>query len=143
MAHYSRCLCLSASKHLFSFIYTWLTGILQGSLESAEGSCKVCGSQEEDEEAGCDESAAANQNTSCSCPDNIKQGKNAFNETVCFSKSNLPPINKNPKCFNTLLLRYSGVFDQISIAPLMYSPSFEKETENLIKKVIAQPQTQL
>ncbi|XP_029304658.1 gametogenetin-binding protein 2 [Cottoperca gobio] len=42
----------------------------EGSLESVEGDCKVCGSH--DEEAGCDQSAA-NGSTSCSCPDNTKQ----------------------------------------------------------------------
>lgn len=47
----------------------------EGSLESVDGSCKVCGSHDEEEEAeaGCDESAAANRSTSCSCPDNTKQ----------------------------------------------------------------------
>ncbi|TMS14293.1 Gametogenetin-binding protein 2 [Larimichthys crocea] len=49
----------------------------EGSLESVEGSCKVCGShdeeeEEEEEEARCDESVATNGSTSCSCPDNIK-----------------------------------------------------------------------
>ncbi|CAJ1064405.1 LOW QUALITY PROTEIN: gametogenetin-binding protein 2 [Xyrichtys novacula] len=45
----------------------------EGSLESVEGTCKVCGSQDEEEEdAGCDE-AAANSSTSCNCPDNTKQ----------------------------------------------------------------------
>ncbi|TKS83606.1 Gametogenetin-binding protein 2 [Collichthys lucidus] len=47
----------------------------EGSLESVDGSCKVCGSheeEEEEEEARCDESVAAEGSTSCSCPDNIK-----------------------------------------------------------------------
>ncbi len=48
-------------------------GVLQGSLES----CKDCGSHDDEEEAGCDESVAANGSTSCSCPDNTKPGKNA------------------------------------------------------------------
>lgn len=56
--------------------------MLQGSLESVEGSCKVCGSHDEEEEAGCDESAAANGSTSCSCPDNTKQGKTAQTRVV-------------------------------------------------------------
>ncbi|XP_044078822.1 gametogenetin-binding protein 2 isoform X2 [Siniperca chuatsi] len=44
----------------------------EGSLESVEGTCKGCGSHDE-EEAGCDESVATNGSTSCSCPDNTKQ----------------------------------------------------------------------
>lgn len=48
--------------------------VSQGSLES----CKVCGSHdEEEEEAGLDQSVTANGSTSCSCPDNTKPGKNA------------------------------------------------------------------
>lgn len=54
-------------------------GVLQGSLESVEGTCKVCGShdeeEEEEEDVGCDQSVSANGSTSCSCPDNSKQGK--------------------------------------------------------------------
>lgn len=40
----------------------------EGSLES----CKVCGSHDEEEEAGLDQSVTANGGTSCSCPDNTK-----------------------------------------------------------------------
>ncbi|XP_068600160.1 gametogenetin-binding protein 2 [Brachionichthys hirsutus] len=41
----------------------------EGSLDSVEGSCKVCGShdEEEGEETGCDEIIATNGSTSCSC----------------------------------------------------------------------------
>ncbi|XP_076025005.1 gametogenetin-binding protein 2 [Genypterus blacodes] len=51
----------------------------EGSLESVEGSCKVCGShdeeeeeEEEEEEAGSGESVVANGSPSCSCPNNAK-----------------------------------------------------------------------
>uniref|UniRef100_UPI0037E818F8 gametogenetin-binding protein 2 n=1 Tax=Semicossyphus pulcher TaxID=241346 RepID=UPI0037E818F8 len=49
----------------------------EGSLESVEDTCKVCGShdeeeEEEEEEAGCGETAT-NRSTSCNCPDNTKQ----------------------------------------------------------------------
>ncbi|KAG7240945.1 hypothetical protein INR49_026173 [Caranx melampygus] len=44
-----------------------------GSLECVDGSCKACGSNEEEEEAGSEEGIATNGNTSCSCPDNNKQ----------------------------------------------------------------------
>uniref|UniRef100_A0A3B5B217 Gametogenetin-binding protein 2 n=1 Tax=Stegastes partitus TaxID=144197 RepID=A0A3B5B217_9TELE len=39
-----------------------------------EGSCKVCGNhdEEEEEEAGCEESVATNSSPSCSCPDTTK-----------------------------------------------------------------------
>ncbi|KAK9536185.1 hypothetical protein VZT92_005992 [Zoarces viviparus] len=47
------------------------TNLVAGSLESVEGTCKVCGSPDE-EEARCDQSIATNGSTSCSCPDNIK-----------------------------------------------------------------------
>uniref|UniRef100_A0A3Q3VVH3 Gametogenetin-binding protein 2 n=1 Tax=Mola mola TaxID=94237 RepID=A0A3Q3VVH3_MOLML len=44
----------------------------EGSLGSVD--CKVCGSQDdEEEEAGCDDSIAASRRTSCSCPNNTKQ----------------------------------------------------------------------
>lgn len=62
------------------FFKTGLSGVLQGSLESVEGTCKGCGSHDE-EEAGCDESIAASESTSCSCPDNTKQGRNALSVT--------------------------------------------------------------
>uniref|UniRef100_A0A8C4DVY7 Gametogenetin-binding protein 2 n=1 Tax=Dicentrarchus labrax TaxID=13489 RepID=A0A8C4DVY7_DICLA len=48
----------------------------EGSLDSAEGTCKVCGShdeEEEEEEPRCDESVAASGSSSCSCPDDAKQ----------------------------------------------------------------------
>ncbi|XP_071386014.1 gametogenetin-binding protein 2 [Centroberyx affinis] len=45
----------------------------EGSLEDVEG-CKVCGSQDEEEEAGNEESIATNGTTSCSCPDTTKPG---------------------------------------------------------------------
>lgn len=49
----------------------------EGSLESVEGTCKVCGSndeeEEEEEEAVCVQSVAASGSTSCSCPDTGKQ----------------------------------------------------------------------
>lgn len=48
----------------------------QGSLECVDSSCKVCSGNDEEEEAGSDESVGANRSTSCSCPDNTKQGKN-------------------------------------------------------------------
>ncbi|XP_075958099.1 gametogenetin-binding protein 2 [Anarhichas minor] len=50
------------------------TNLVEGSLESVEGTCKVCGSpdEEEEEEARCDQSIAANGSPSCSCPDDIK-----------------------------------------------------------------------
>lgn len=79
---------------------------MQGSLESVEATCKVCGShEEEEEEAGCDESVAANGSTSCSCPDNTKQGKNARRPGgLCFFKpSELCFLN--PKHFHSLFLR--------------------------------------
>uniref|UniRef100_A0A3B3BVI6 Gametogenetin-binding protein 2 n=1 Tax=Oryzias melastigma TaxID=30732 RepID=A0A3B3BVI6_ORYME len=42
--------------------------------ESVESSCKACGHRDEEEEdAGSEETAATNRNTSCSCPDNNKQ----------------------------------------------------------------------
>uniref|UniRef100_A0A3Q2PDG8 Gametogenetin-binding protein 2 n=1 Tax=Fundulus heteroclitus TaxID=8078 RepID=A0A3Q2PDG8_FUNHE len=46
----------------------------EGSYESVEGSCKACGSHddEEEEEAGCPEAVAASRNGSCSCSDNTK-----------------------------------------------------------------------
>ena len=51
--------------------------MLQGPFESVEGSCKACGSHdEEEEEANCEETVATNRSTSCSCPDNTKQGEN-------------------------------------------------------------------
>lgn len=49
--------------------------MLQGSLDSVEGRCKACGSHEEEEGAGCEEVIATNGSTSCSCPNNTKQGK--------------------------------------------------------------------
>ena len=50
--------------------------VLQGSFESVEGSCKACGSHdEEEEEAGCEETVDSSRSTSCNCPNN-KQGKN-------------------------------------------------------------------
>ncbi|XP_029924712.1 gametogenetin-binding protein 2 isoform X1 [Myripristis murdjan] len=45
----------------------------EGSLESVEGTCKVCGSQDEEEEAGSEEGIATSGSTSCSCPDSTKQ----------------------------------------------------------------------
>ncbi|KAI4813892.1 hypothetical protein KUCAC02_003113 [Chaenocephalus aceratus] len=45
----------------------------EGSLEAVEDACKVCGSHNEEEETGCDQSVAANGSTSCICPDNTKQ----------------------------------------------------------------------
>ncbi|KAF6738509.1 Gametogenetin-binding protein 2 [Oryzias melastigma] len=46
----------------------------EGSFESVESSCKACGHRDEEEEdAGSEETAATNRNTSCSCPDNNKQ----------------------------------------------------------------------
>ena len=53
-------------------------GVFQGSLEAVEDACKVCGSHNEVEETGCDQSVAANGSTSCICPDNTKQGNAAF-----------------------------------------------------------------
>lgn len=51
--------------------------VLQGSLECVEGSYKVCGGHDEDEEdTGCDDSIT-NGNTSCIC--NTKQGKKKNN----------------------------------------------------------------
>ncbi|XP_068455827.1 gametogenetin-binding protein 2 [Clinocottus analis] len=51
--------------------------LVEGSLESVESTCKVCGSPDEEEEeeaaARCDQSIAASGSTSCSCTDNIKQ----------------------------------------------------------------------
>lgn len=41
--------------------------------EGSHESCKVCGSHDEEEEAGLDQSVTANESTSCSCPDNAKQ----------------------------------------------------------------------
>ncbi|KAM7398452.1 hypothetical protein PAMA_006387 [Pampus argenteus] len=46
----------------------------EGSLDSVEGSCKACSSHdEEEEEAGCEESVTTNGSPSCNCPDNAKQ----------------------------------------------------------------------
>ncbi|XP_019941698.1 gametogenetin-binding protein 2 [Paralichthys olivaceus] len=46
----------------------------EDSLESVKDSCKVCGSHDdEEEEARCEASIAANISTSCSCSDNTKQ----------------------------------------------------------------------
>uniref|UniRef100_A0A3P8NX33 Gametogenetin-binding protein 2 n=1 Tax=Astatotilapia calliptera TaxID=8154 RepID=A0A3P8NX33_ASTCA len=45
--------------------------------ESVESSCKVCGSHDEEDEAGCDETVATNRSTSCRCPDNTKQDLSA------------------------------------------------------------------
>lgn len=42
-----------------------------------EDGCKVCGSHDEEEGAGCEEGIATNGSTSCSCPDNTKPGKDA------------------------------------------------------------------
>uniref|UniRef100_A0A7N6BZE1 Gametogenetin-binding protein 2 n=1 Tax=Anabas testudineus TaxID=64144 RepID=A0A7N6BZE1_ANATE len=44
----------------------------EGSLDSVEDGCKVCGSHDEEEGAGCEEGIATNESTSCSCPDNTK-----------------------------------------------------------------------
>lgn len=53
-------------------------GLLKVSLESIKATCQVCGSpDEEKEEARCDQTTAANGSTPCSCPDNIKRGRNA------------------------------------------------------------------
>ncbi|XP_039870579.1 gametogenetin-binding protein 2 [Simochromis diagramma] len=49
----------------------------EGSLESVESSCKVCGSHDEEDDAGCDETVATNRSTSCRCPDNTKQDLSA------------------------------------------------------------------
>lgn len=69
--------------------------MLQGCLESVDGSCKVCGSHdEEEEEAGCDESVAANS-TSCSCP-NTKQGKNTQITVISFSNSQVTSYKALP-----------------------------------------------
>uniref|UniRef100_A0A3Q1CN82 Gametogenetin-binding protein 2 n=1 Tax=Amphiprion ocellaris TaxID=80972 RepID=A0A3Q1CN82_AMPOC len=38
-----------------------------------EGSCKACGSHDEEEEVGCEASVATNGSPSCSCPDSSKQ----------------------------------------------------------------------
>uniref|UniRef100_A0AAQ6A1P1 Gametogenetin-binding protein 2 n=1 Tax=Amphiprion ocellaris TaxID=80972 RepID=A0AAQ6A1P1_AMPOC len=46
----------------------------ESSLESVEGSCKACGSHDEEEEVGCEASVATNGSPSCSCPDSSKQG---------------------------------------------------------------------
>lgn len=46
----------------------------EGSLQCVDGSCKACGSHdEEEEEAGCEESVATSGSTSCTCPDSTKQ----------------------------------------------------------------------
>uniref|UniRef100_A0AAQ6AH65 Gametogenetin-binding protein 2 n=1 Tax=Amphiprion ocellaris TaxID=80972 RepID=A0AAQ6AH65_AMPOC len=45
----------------------------ESSLESVEGSCKACGSHDEEEEVGCEASVATNGSPSCSCPDSSKQ----------------------------------------------------------------------
>ncbi|TNN64990.1 Gametogenetin-binding protein 2 [Liparis tanakae] len=49
--------------------------LVEGSLESVEATCKVCGipDEEKEEEAKCDQSIAAIGSSSCSCPDDIKQ----------------------------------------------------------------------
>ncbi|XP_058482975.1 gametogenetin-binding protein 2 [Solea solea] len=47
----------------------------EGSLEFVEGSCKVCGShdEEEEEEASCEEGVASKGLNSCTCPNDTKQ----------------------------------------------------------------------
>ncbi|XP_028323219.1 gametogenetin-binding protein 2 [Gouania willdenowi] len=40
---------------------------IEGSLESMEGSCKACGSQDEEEEVGCEGRMATNESTTCNC----------------------------------------------------------------------------
>ncbi|XP_029029958.1 gametogenetin-binding protein 2 [Betta splendens] len=45
----------------------------EGSLDSADGSCKACCSHDEEEGTGCEESINTNGSPSCSCPDNTKQ----------------------------------------------------------------------
>ncbi|XP_047463952.1 gametogenetin-binding protein 2 [Mugil cephalus] len=61
----------------------------EGSLESVERSCKACGShdEEEEEEAGCEEGVATSGNTSCSCPDNTKQGLSSHSNVSDFGYS--------------------------------------------------------
>ncbi|XP_043997323.1 gametogenetin-binding protein 2 isoform X2 [Gambusia affinis] len=47
----------------------------EGSFDSVEGSCKACGSHdEEEEEAGCEETVTTSRNASCNCSDNTKRG---------------------------------------------------------------------
>lgn len=88
--------------------------MLQGSLESVD-SCKVCGSIDEEEEAGCGDSIAANGSTSCSCQDNTKQGKNTHKLRLTFSSSQVGDLkcrtqNTSSHSFSdALVLVFMGV----------------------------------
>lgn len=74
LKHYLRSLFISSYTCLPLF-QSGLSDVLQGSLDSVEGRCKACGSHDEEEGGGCEEVIATNGNTSCSCPNNTKQGK--------------------------------------------------------------------
>lgn len=74
-----------------SFLYYWDVSpcpfcVLQGSTESVD-SCKVCGGHDdEEEEAGCNDSTVINGDTSCRCQNDSKQGKDTHKTSSDLSK---------------------------------------------------------
>lgn len=68
--------------------------LVEGGLEPAEGSCKVCGSHHEDEEDEeeviCEDSVTINASTSCSFPDTAKQDlSRIYNGSDCGYSSSM------------------------------------------------------
>lgn len=51
--------------------------VLKASLESVEGSCEACASHDKAGDASYEGSVSSTGSTSCSCPDNTKQGEDS------------------------------------------------------------------